>query len=247
MPKTKTKKNPTSPTTKVGATLGVNKIKSKKVNAKALTMKMYGLQGQELTPVELPKDIFSTKVNENLLAQAVRVYQINQRQGTASTKTRGEVIGSTRKIYKQKGTGKARHGDIKAPIFVGGGVVGGPKPRNFIARINKKQRKIAVKYALTLKAKTGDILGIANDFEKIEPKTKIMAAIFKKIDCYNRKTLIVLPKITKDNFIFATRNIPKISIIDALSLNPFLILNSNKIIFREDSLKILVGHLSNEN
>src|SRR3989338_9847754 len=107
----------------------------------------------------MPKEIFAVEASPRLLAQYVRVYLANRRQGTASAKTRAEVKGSTRKIYKQKGTGKARHGDIKAPIFIGGGVVGGPIPRDFSLKFNKKQKRKVLFYALTLKLKQKDIFG----------------------------------------------------------------------------------------
>src|SRR3990167_4404213 len=101
---------------------------SKKIEKKSkLSLSIYNIEGKEQKTVELPKEIFSVAVNPSLLAQSVRVFLVNQRQGNVSVKTRGEVIGSTRKIYRQKGTGKARHGAIKAPIFVGGGIAHGPK------------------------------------------------------------------------------------------------------------------------
>src|SRR3989339_216040 len=105
-----------------------------------LSVRVFSIDGKEKKTIELNKNIFDVKVSPSLLAQAVRVYLANQRAGTASSKTRSEVVGSTRKIYRQKGTGKARHGSLKAPIFVGGGVVGGPKPRDFSLKINKKQK-----------------------------------------------------------------------------------------------------------
>src|SRR3989338_10897476 len=104
---------------------------------------IYNIEGKEEKTIELPKDIFSVSANPSLLAQAVRVYLVNQRQGNVKVKTRSEVIGSTRKIYRQKGTGKARHGAIKAPIFVGGGVAHGPKQKDYNLKFNKKMRKKA--------------------------------------------------------------------------------------------------------
>jgi large subunit ribosomal protein L4 len=101
--------------------------------------------------IDFPKEMFESIENKPLLAQAVRVYLANQRQGNASTKTRGEVHGTTKKVYKQKGTGRARHGAKKAPIFVGGGIAGGPKPRDYSLKLNKQQKKIALICALTLK------------------------------------------------------------------------------------------------
>ena len=146
MPRVKTEKKPE-----------VKKVAVKKTSG--LTVPVYDIKGKEKGTLILPKEAFAVSVKPQLLAQAVRVYQFNRRQGTASTKTRGEVTGSTRKIYRQKGTGRARHGDIKAPIFVGGGIVGGPKPKDYSLGINKKQKTKAFFGALTLKLKEKNILG----------------------------------------------------------------------------------------
>ena len=138
--------------------------KKKKVN---LTIPVYDLDGKEKSTLEVAKEIFGIESNPKLIAQYVRVYHANQRQGTSSTKTRGEVRGSTRKIYRQKGTGKARHGDIKAPIFVGGGVVGGPQPGKHSLKLNKKQIKKSLFTALSLKFNAGDIFALSNNFKTI--------------------------------------------------------------------------------
>src|SRR3989338_4919632 len=137
----------------------VKKTETKKSSA-GLTIPVYDLNGKEKGTVELAKEIFAVEASPKLLAQYVRVYLANRRQGTASTKTRGEITGSTRKIYKQKGTGRDRHGDIKAPIFVGGGTVGGPKPRDYSLKFNKKQTKKALFYSLSLKFKEQGIFGL---------------------------------------------------------------------------------------
>lgn len=213
-----------------------------------LTVPVYDISGKEKRVLDLPKEVFSVVVKPQLLAQAVRVYQFNQRQGTASTKTRGEVVGSTRKIYRQKGTGRARHGDIKAPIFVGGGIVGGPKPKDYSLDINKKQKRKAFFGALTLKFKEKSIFGIADSALKIEPKTKLVANFLKTLKLTGKKITFILPKMEKNNFILASRNLSKINLTDSQSLNTFEILNSTKLIFFENALEVFKKHfLKNEN
>ncbi len=210
-------------------------------------IKIYDLEGREKQEVKLPKEIFDTKASNKLLSQYVRIYLANQRQGTAATKTRGEVRGSTRKIYRQKGTGKARHGDIKAPIFVGGGVVGGPKPRDYSLKINKKQKKKALFYALSLTYKNRSIMGLSDEALKIEPKTKKIATFLKLMKLYGKKTLLVLPKIEKNNLILAARNIHNLELTDAQSLNAYMILKNKEIIFINQALKVLENHFLKKN
>lgn len=222
--------------------------KPTKKTVSTLSVKVFDAKGTEMKTVELPKEIFSQKENSPLLAQYVRVYLANQRQGTASAKTRGEVTGSTRKIYRQKGTGKARHGSIKAPIFVGGGVVGGPKPKDYSLKINKKQRRTALFLALTLKQKEHAIFVADKDLMAIEPKTKLIARFLTNTGTIHQKILFVLPKMEKNNFILASRNIPDIDIVDAQSLNPFLLLQVKKIIFVDNALSVMETHfLKHEN
>ena len=145
-----------------------------------LTVSVYGMDGKSSGTVTLPKEIFGEVVNKKLLAQAVRVYMANKRQGNASTKTRGEVEGSTRKIYRQKGTGNARHGSIRAPIFVKGGIVHGPKPRDFGLDLSKKMRRKALFSALSAKLQDGDVK-VVSGFEKMTPKTKQFVSVLGKI------------------------------------------------------------------
>jgi len=199
---------------------------------------IYNIEGKEEKTVELSKEIFSVSANPKLLALAVRIYLVNQRQGNVSVKTRGEVIGSTRKIYRQKGTGKARHGAIKAPIFVGGGVAHGPKQKDYNLKFNKKEKKIALFAALSEKLKEKKIFGLENKALTIEPKTKIFVNFLEKLLLLDKNNLIVLLKMEKNNLILAMRNIPGISFIDARSLNPYLVLKSNNIIFIENSLEV---------
>jgi len=129
--------------------------------AAGLKVEVIDTVGKVVETMELPKELFGAKINSVLMAQAVRVYLANQRLGTASTKTRGEVDGSTRKIYRQKGTGRARHGGIRAPIFVKGGIAHGPKPRDYSLLLSKNMRIAALRSALSAKVKAGEVAVIA--------------------------------------------------------------------------------------
>jgi len=222
------------------------KVEKKEKSEKNLSILVYGVDGEQEKILTLPKEIFGIKVNPKVLAQYVRVYLINQRQGTASTKTRSEVTGSTRKIYRQKGTGKARHGDIKAPIFVGGGIVGGPKPKHYHASINKKVKKLAMIMALSDKEKNKTVFGLSDKFKDIDGKTKTIADFFKKINCVSEKIIILLPNMKKNNLILAARNIPKVEISDVMSVNPYQLLNADKVFFLEESLNVLSDRLKKE-
>jgi Ribosomal protein L4 len=193
----------------------------------------------------LDKKIFNIKINPKNLALYVRVYLANQRQGTASTKTRSEVSGSTRKIYRQKGTGRARHGDIKAPIFVGGGVVFGPKPRDYSLKLNKKQKKKALLEALVYQFKQGNLLIFDNEFLKIKPKTKNLSSFLEKNDLAKEKKLIVLPKMEKNNLILAGRNIPNLNFTSLESLNAYKLLVAQRVIFLEDAFNNLIKKYAN--
>ncbi|MCS7092962.1 MAG: 50S ribosomal protein L4 [Patescibacteria group bacterium] len=197
---------------------------------------IYDLEGNQTGNINLPPQIFKTTINEKLMAQTVRVYLFNQRQGTASTKTRGEVAGSTRKIYRQKGTGRARHGDIKAPIFVGGGVVGGPKPKDFSLKINKKQNKKSIISALSFQFKNENIIILDDEALKIDkPKTKIINRFLEKLGLKGKKVLFILPKLSQE-FILSLRNIPKTDFIEARMINTYQILNCHQIIIFESAI-----------
>ena len=225
----------------------VEKKEVKKTVASKLVIKVLDLKGKEVKEIPLRKEIFNSPVNERLMAQYVRVYLANQRQGTASTKMRGEVAGSTRKIYRQKGTGKARHGDIRAPIFVGGGVTFGPKPRDYSLKMNKKQQRKALFDSLTLKYKNNQIEGLEDGFLKIEPKTKALYLFLKQTNNNKKKILLILPKIEKNNLILASRNIPNLAVVGADSINAYNVLNSEKIFFVEKALEVFVNHFFKKN
>jgi len=205
-----------------------------------LVLPVYDLTGKEKKEIELPKEMFNVSGKKELLAQYVRVYLANNTPKPGSTKTRGEVSGSTRKIYRQKGTGRARHGDIKAPIFVGGGIAHGPKPRYPHLKLNKKQIKKAMFLALTLIHKEGRIVVLDDEFLTIEPKTKKADSVFSKFaDGKNPSLLLVYPADKADNLIQATKNLPYMELVNVKSINPYLFLKHKKILFLQKAIEEL--------
>lgn len=203
-----------------------------------LTAKVVGLNGESKGTVSLPKDVFGAKVNPTLMAQAVRVYLANQRLGTSSTKTRGEVVGSTRKIYRQKGTGRARHGSIKAPVFVGGGIVFGPQPRDHRLTLPQKMRKAALYSSLTVQFKDNKVQVVEN-LDGASGKTKEMVSLFKQMDLLNKqkKAHKVLFVTADNNGKQAVRNIEGVTFCDVKDLNTYEVLNSQHIVFVKNSLE----------
>lgn len=202
-----------------------------------LHLSVYDIEGNEISKISIDKKIISLKNNDKLIAQAVRVYLANQRQGTASTKDRGEVSGSTRKIYRQKGTGRARHGSIKAPIFVGGGIVGGPKPKDYSLKLNKKQKKQVFILSLSYKLRNRDVILISDKLLKDNNlKTKLIASFLERMNILDKKNLFVLPNL-KNNFYKSLKNISNTFITNYKSINFYQIFNSEKIIFFNSSFE----------
>ena len=188
---------------------------------------------------KLPESLFGGKVNEILLAQSVRVYLANQREGGAKVKTRGEVEGSTRKIYRQKGTGKARHGSIRAPIFVGGGIVFGPVTRDYHLSMSKSMKRKALISALSAKAK--DTI-VDEGLDTIELKTKLVVAKLADLGA-TEKVLLVVPH-GATTLIKAARNIHSLDVLDAKGLNPYAVLMHKKIVFTKKALEESKAHFS---
>lgn len=205
----------------------------------SLSVNVLDLKGEKLGRINLPKEIFAAKINESLMAQAVRVYLTNQRQGTSSTKTRGEVTGSRRKIWRQKGTGRARHGDRYAPLFVGGGIAHGPKIRNFNFTMSKKMRRRALFSALTSKFKDKAIV-VLDGLEKIKPKTKEMIKVMEQgtWNLEHQRILLVLPS-KIDNVSKAGRNIPYLTLKEASLLNTYEVLKHNRLVFMKEAIPVL--------
>lgn len=202
----------------------------------SLEVKIYNIEGQEIDKTMLPKEIFEVKASPALLAQYVRVYLANQRQGTQSVKTRGEVIGSTRKIYRQKGTGRARHGSRKAPIFVGGGSAHAPKPRDYSLKMNKKQKIKALYGALSQRAQEEKIT-IVEGLLDIAAKTKHMSKILKNLSLDQKKRLLLIsPQKNHVSLYQAVRNIAYVDCVDVESLNAYTILRCSHLIFAKEAL-----------
>ncbi len=215
----------------------VKAVESKKEpteKSTGLVVSVLGVDGKAAGHVTLPAELFGVKVNKAILAQAVRVYLANQRAGSASTKTRGEVEGSTRKIYKQKGTGRARHGGIRAPIFVGGGVTFGPKPHDFTLNMSKSMRHVALASALSEKQANHDII-VVDGFEALEPKTKLVAAALGAAGAVGGTILFAVPK-EAVNLRKAARNIAKLDILRATDLHPYAVLTHAKLVITKTAL-----------
>ena len=231
-----TKAKTTTPKTKT-------KVKAKAPQTEAaMEIQMYDLTGKPTEMVPVSKEIFGHTKNNALIAQYVRVYTQNQRQGTVSAKTRSEVVGTTKKVYRQKGTGQARHGSKKAALFVGGGVTFGPKPRTFSKDLNKKQRKLALFISLSMKLKDDGIIALSGDSLAMKAKTKDIATFVKNIKLTGKKVLFVLPEMKKEGFVLSARNIQKVDMTDAKIINPYEIMNHRKIVFVGDALKTLETH-----
>ncbi len=194
---------------------------------------VYNLEGQAVGEIELSDVVFGAPVNEALLHQAVVMYQANQRQGTASTKTRAEVRGGGRKPWRQKGTGRARHGSIRSPIWVGGGVVFGPKPREYRQTMPKKARRAALRSALSAKVREGNLI-VVESLTLAEPKTKQMAGVLGRLQA-ERKPLIVLAERDR-NVELSTRNLPGVGTTQATDMNVYQVLAHDKLVLTKDAV-----------
>lgn len=195
---------------------------------------VYDLSGKVVESINLPAEIFGVKVNKKLIAQAVRVYLANQRTGSATTKTRGEVRGSTRKIYRQKGTGRARHGAVRAPIFVHGGIAHGPKSRDFSLKMPQKMKRAALNSLLSLKMNSGEIK-ILSDAENADGKTKNIIKFLRTVKLEGKKILFVFGK-KQEKFMLAARNVKGVSFELAKQLHIYELMHSQEILFIKDSI-----------
>lgn len=235
-PKTK-KKTKTKNKTVIKKTVQANKI--------GVSIPHMDSRGKKKTPIVLSKVISEQKVNSQLLAQAVRVYRTNQRHGTQSTKTRGEVTGSTRKIYRQKGTGRARHGSVKAPVFVGGGIVFGPKPREFELRLPKKMRRKVLLGLLSDKVNHQN-LTIISGFDEINGKTKEIAKLMDFLNLKDKKTLVLtvpnLPKLIK-----AARNLSNITLRPINSVSAIDLMDHEHLILPKEAVQVFENLYKNLN
>ena len=197
---------------------------------------VHNIEGKETTKkVDLKKNIFGIEPNDHAIYLDVKHYLANQRKGTSKTKERGEITGSRRKIRKQKGSGMARVGDIKNPIFRGGGRTFGPKPRDYDNKLNKKVKRLARKSALTYKAKDNNII-VLEDFTFDTPKTKDYSNILNNLEQANSKTLMVLPE-ANANIVLSSNNLKKAKVVRASNLCTYDIMNANTLLILEGSVK----------
>lgn len=207
---------------------------------KDISVDVYDLSGKVTGKVVLPGEIFAEEINKSLLAQAVRVYLANKRQGTVSTKTRGEVDGSTRKIYRQKGTGRARHGSIRAPIFVKGGVVFGPKPRDYSLAMPQKMRRKALFAALSAKVHENGVK-VVSGMDGMQQKTKIFAAMLAKLGIGNKSVLVIMGE-EKENIKRASRNLQGVVATGATRINAYDVLRAKNVLLMKEAVEVLEKH-----
>ena len=208
-----------------------------------MEVSVLNINGQETgRKVTLNESIFGIEPNDHVLYLDVKQYLANQRQGTAMTKERSEVSGSTRKLGRQKGGGGARRGDINSPVLVGGGRVFGPKPRDYGFKLNKKVKALARKSALSYKAQANDIV-VVEDFTLDAPKTKDFVNITKNLKVDGRKTLLLLPGVNKNVYLSA-RNLQRTEVMTASALNAYKVLNADVLVVTEDALKMIDGILT---
>jgi large subunit ribosomal protein L4 len=200
------------------------------------------MQAKVVENIELKKEIFEVPIKKHLLWEVVKWQLAKRRAGTHSTKTRGEVAYSGRKILPQKGTGNARHGDRGAPIFVGGGVAHGPKPRDYSYHLNKKVRKKALKMALTNRAKEGKIK-IVEDFTMEKPKTKEAVEFLKSLGIEKEKTLVVIPE-KDENIMLSFRNLPNAKVLPVEGLNVYDVLWAQNLVITKSALQKIEERLS---
>ncbi len=214
-------------------------VKSK---VKDKTVKLVDIKGAEVGELKLKGDIFALEPNVHVMHLALKRQLNNARQGSASTKTRAEVAGGGRKPWKQKGTGRARAGSTRSPLFAGGGVIFGPKPRDYATDMPKKARQLAIKSALSARLES---LVLVEDFSKIEPKTKEMAKILKDINAQGK--ILIIADFKSDNnknLELAARNLPNVKLLLPTNLNVKDLIEATSVVVTKDAIKDITERLS---
>ena len=197
---------------------------------------VYNIEGKKVSDVELKEEIFGIEPNEDIVHSVLVNYLANQRQGTQSTKTRSEVSGGGKKPWRQKGTGRARQGSIRAPHWVGGGIALGPKPRSYKYRVNKKERRLAIKSVLSSKVLENELVVVdAIDFKEIKTKNMVNALTNLKVE---GKTLILLPE-KNENVQKSARNIEGVKTSLVNTINVYDLLKHKNLVVTEDTVKKL--------
>lgn len=203
-----------------------------------MELAVYNTSGKETSKkVSLDAEVFGIEPNDHAIYLDVKQYLAAQRQGTHKSKERSEIAGSTKKVKKQKGTGTARFGNIKNPLFKGGGRVFGPRPRNYGFKLNKKVKRLARKSALTYKAQESNIT-ILDGLKFDAPKTKDFISLLNNLNINNDKTLVVLGNYD-NNVYLSSRNVAKSTVTTAAELNTYDILHAKKLVIAEDALEVI--------
>ena len=201
------------------------------------------IQGKETgRKVTLSEAVFGIEPNNHTIYLDIKQYLANQRQGTHKSKERNEVAGSTRKIKKQKGTGTARAGSVKSPVFVGGGSIFGPRPKDYTQKLNKKVKRLARRSILSQKAQQGAII-VLEDFSLETPKTKDFTKILAALGIQDKKSLFVLAD-TNKNVYLSSRNIPSVNTVTASELNTYDIANAKTVVLLESSVEVIQSNLT---
>jgi large subunit ribosomal protein L4 len=203
-----------------------------------MEVKVLNVSGKETgAKVQLPEAIFGIEPNDHAIYLDVKQFLANQRQGTHKSKQRNEIAGSTRKLYKQKGTGGARAGSVKSPLFNGGGRVFGPQPRDYSFKLNKKLKVLARYSALTYKAKDSNVI-VLEDFSFDSIKTKSYIQLVADLKATDVRTLLVLPA-ANNNVYLSSRNLKKTKVITVDQINTYDVLNAGKLVLTTGAVKIL--------
>ncbi len=212
-------------------------------NFEMMELSVLNVKGEDTgRKVTLNESVFGIEPNDHVLYLAVKQYMANSRQGTAKSKERSEIAGSTRKLIRQKGSGGARRGDIKSPVLRGGGRVFGPKPRDYSFKLNKKVKLLARKSALSYKAQENAII-IVEDFTFDAPKTKDFLNFAKNLKVDGKKLLLALPDVNKNVYLSA-RNLRRTEVMLASTLNSYKVLDADVLVMTENALGVIDGILN---
>lgn len=206
------------------------------------TVDVKNLNNESVGQLDLRDELFSAPLNEALIYDAIKNYLANQRQGTVMTKTRGNVSGSGRKLWKQKGTGRARISSLRSPLWKGGGNVHGPQPRDWSSELPRKMKRRALLSALSERLREGNLI-VVESFNLDSPKTKAFAGIAKTMG-WESATLIVEAKPDR-NLVLSSRNLPGIKVSDGVNVNIYDVLQHERIVFTREAINLLQERLSN--
>lgn len=201
-----------------------------------LTAKLYTAAGEASGEVQLPEELFDGRVHEAALHQTIKAYLANQRQGTAATKTRGMVSGGKRKAWRQKGTGRARQGSIRAPHWRGGGIVFGPSPRDYHQDVPRKVKALAKRSAFNQRAIAGEI-AVVERFDAAAPKTRPFADLIAKMGAADAKRVLVLTDGSNENVYLSARNLPNVEVMPFTQASPYDVMVARRLVIEQGALE----------